>query len=282
MKSVKNTILIVVVLCGSAYGANTVLIESRSVPAGASAVSIGVYVENDAELAAAVVPLVIRSVTPGAFIADTLNLRPANRFASHLLGFMITRYFPAENNVRRWECGGGGYLFDGSPDFVSPDAMFYVGQIYTEESTLDPGSDGTPPGGTPSLIVTFGVSRVSGSFEIDTTCVCPANHLLLVEDGSPPAAIVPSFTKGIITIGCECDCHTDPVCDGIHNIVDWIKIRDVARGAIPPIADPNPMCPVQTTDVNCDGVTNIVDQNLMFGVVFQGLNPDSVFCHPCP
>lgn len=264
-----------------ASATNFVTIQSRSVPAGAGFVTVGIYLQNDVALAAVVLPLEIRSVTSGSFIADTLVVNAANRLTTHLTGYTVKSYFPSEDNNRFWECGGGGYKTRGLPDFINPDAFFYVVNVGQEDSVLSPGTDGAPPGGSPSALVSFGVTSTNGTFEIDTTCITPANHLLFVTS-SPIVGIVPGFTKAVIEIGCECDCHTDPQCDGYHDIVDWLKIKNVAQGSSAPIPDPNPFCPVVTTDVNCDGLTNNTDKNLMYGVVFLGDDPDSVFCNPCP
>lgn len=281
-----KTLLLALAAClaltAEAFSANAVVVESRTVPSGDGLFSIGVYVENDVELMGVLFPFAIRSVSGGAFIAESLAVVPSNRLSTHLIGYTVRNYLPSEDNNRYWECGGGGFKTRGQPDFVSPDAFLYAAVVGGEDSTLAPGSDGTPPGGTPSLTITFGVGPELGVFEIDTTCITPGNHLQFVQDGSPPVKVNASFTKGTIEVGCECDCHTDPNCDTYHDIVDWILIKNVAQGSSQPIPDPNPMCPVVTTDVNCDGVTNNTDKNLMYEVLFNGADPDTLFCQPCP
>lgn len=266
----------------SAIAENSVVVESKSVPARADGVTVGVYLTNEARLTGVVLPMEIRSVTPGAFISDTLIVEPINRLTEALTGIMVTTFCPSEDNTRYWECNGSGYKTHGLPDFISPDAFLHASAWGEFDTTLAPGSDGDFPGGSPSVELTFGVTSVNGTFEIDTTCITPANHLLFIGYGNPQVVIAPAFTKGVIEIGCECDCHADPQCDGYYDIVDWMKIKNVAQGSSGPIPDPNPFCPVVTTDVNCDGVTNNTDKNLMYGVVFLGDNPDLVFCNPCP
>jgi hypothetical protein len=277
----KRIVLVSVACCMPLIGhaAHRVVVESRQVAGESGSVTVGIYIENSDSLQGVMFPMEIRSTIGGAFIADTLSVRTANRLTSALTGITVTSYMPAADNNRYWQCQGGGYSTRGKPDFVSPDAFLH-GSVYGDgDPELYPGNDGAPPGGTPSILVTFGVNGNAGTFEIDTTCITPANRL---EFYSSSGMIKPEFTKGVIEVGCACDCHTDPQCDGYHDIVDWLKIKNVAQGSSGPILDPNPFCPVVTTDVNCDGVTNNTDKNLMYGVVFLGDNPDSVFCNPCP
>lgn len=265
-----------------AFAANSVVIESKTVAASADEVTVGVYIENDVAVTAAVFPFVIREVTPGSFIADTLAIRAANRLTTYMNGYVVISYLPSEDNEDPWNCRGGGFATRGQPDFTSPDAMFYAGVQGSTDSCLPAGDDGDPPGGTPSLQIVFGVTGETGTFEIDTTCVTPGNKLAFMDCNSHTNVIWPSFTKGVIEIGCECLCHADPQCDGYHDIVDWILIRDVARGTHVPIPDSSALCPVFTTDVNCDGVTNNTDRDLMYEVVFNSGDPDTLFCDPCP
>jgi hypothetical protein len=42
------------------------------------------------------------------------------------------------------------------------------------------------------------VTDANGSFEIDSTCANPANHLMFITSGNE--AVVPAFTKGTVTI----------------------------------------------------------------------------------
>ncbi|HUU44121.1 MAG TPA: hypothetical protein VM118_00175 [Acidobacteriota bacterium] len=183
-----------------AWGANHVLVESQSVAPGATGVQIGVYVENDLELNGLVIPLEIREVTAtGAFPTNTLTLDAANRLTTSLIGFVTKYFYPDEDNTNPTQCSGAGFATKGALDFVSPD-----GVLYSAISVLDPclpiGTDGAPPGGTPSLIFTFDVTSVDGLFVIDTTCVTPANYLLYV-DCVTSGPVEPMFTAGVITVG---------------------------------------------------------------------------------
>jgi hypothetical protein len=184
----------------SAWGTNQIVVESRSVAPGETGIEIGVYVENDIDLNGIVIPLEIREVTTaGAFPTNTLTLTSVNRLATYLTGFVTNATYPVPDNTNPSWCGGGGFQTPGALDFVSPE-----GFLYSAISTFDPclpvGDDGAPPGGTPSLIIAFDVTNVDGLFEIDSSCVTPANHLLFV-DCVTSNGVLPNFTPGLITVG---------------------------------------------------------------------------------
>jgi hypothetical protein len=85
---------------------------------------------------------------------------------------------------------------------VSPDGCILVsfGQGCDncgDDIDLDPGTE-VPGTDTPSLLLRFEVNDVEGIFEIDTCCITPVNHLSFVDRNS--ALVVPSFTKGVITV----------------------------------------------------------------------------------
>ena len=58
---------------------------------------------------------------------------------------------------------------------------------------------------------------------------------------------------------CACDCHTDPVCDSLDDILDIVAVIDAAFWGMTPASDPNAACPYLRADVNCDAVTNVAD-----------------------
>lgn len=270
-------------LPATAWAANSVVVQSKAVPRGAHGVTVGIYVANEIPVQGFVLPMEVRSVTPGAYIADTFSLETENRLDSFLIGMAVIGYLPSPDNTLPWKCQGRGYGTRGPIDFISPDGVLY-GAVRTSDSCLPIGNDGAPPGGSPSLKMTFNVTGVDGTFEIDTTCITWNNHILFVDctDLQTTTTVMPSFTKGVITIGCACDCHGDPVCDHIHNIMDLNKTIGVAFRGAPPVIDPNPLCPYTDTDVNCDGVTTVIDVGKMRNVVFMGANPNTEFCNPCP
>jgi outer membrane protein assembly factor BamB len=80
---------------------------------------------------------------------------------------------------------------------------------------------------------------------------------------------------------CACDCHSDPVCDGIiSNIQDVVATIGAAfRNVAAP--DPNPGCPLETTDVDCSGFTSVVDVVRVIDVTFRNINPANSYCVAC-
>lgn len=82
---------------------------------------------------------------------------------------------------------------------------------------------------------------------------------------------------------CACDCHADPVCDGvISNVQDVVGTIGVAFRGASAIPDPNGACPFETTDMNCDGFTSVVDVVKVVNVAFRGANASTEYCDPCP
>jgi hypothetical protein len=130
---------------------------------------------------------------------------------------------------------------------------------------------------SPSFRFQFDVTTVPGQFEIDTCCVRPNNHLAFVDYTA--SVVFPSFTKGIVSIGCFCRCHGDPVCDGQADIVDLVETINVAfRGiSIPRDQD----CTHSRTDVDASGATAVSDVVLMIRAVFDGESIETVFTNPC-
>lgn len=86
-----------------------------------------------------------------------------------------------------------------------------------------------------------------------------------------------------LAMACACNCHADPVCDGvINNVQDVVVAVNVAFRGAPAVPDPNPSCPYETTDVNCDGVTSVLDVVKIANVAFRGAIPAAEYCDPCP
>lgn len=86
---------------------------------------------------------------------------------------------------------------------------------------------------------------------------------------------------GSSTPTCACDCHADPDCNNVVNVFDVVTIIGVAFRGDPAIADPNPLCSRQPTDVDCNGVTNIFDVTRLINVAFRGGVPEEEFCDAC-
>lgn len=86
---------------------------------------------------------------------------------------------------------------------------------------------------------------------------------------------------GVVT--CACDCHADPVCDGVKsNVQDVVATISVAFRGAAAIPDPNGACPHERTDMNCDTFTSVIDVVKVVNVAFRGANPATEFCAPCP
>ncbi len=84
------------------------------------------------------------------------------------------------------------------------------------------------------------------------------------------------------TIACACNCHADPQCDGVTDVLDVVHTVNVAFRGAASMPDPNPLCPVETTDADCSGATDVVDVVRIVNVAFRGFSAASQFCDPCP
>jgi hypothetical protein len=71
----------------------------------------------------------------------------------------------------------------------------------------------------------------------------------------------------------------DPTPDGVINVLDVVRIVNIAFRNGPPITDL--YCPVEMTDLNCDDVTNVLDVMLCVNVAFRTADPAAEFCNPC-
>ncbi|HUU44540.1 MAG TPA: thrombospondin type 3 repeat-containing protein [Acidobacteriota bacterium] len=79
--------------------------------------------------------------------------------------------------------------------------------------------------------------------------------------------------------GCPCDCHGDPQCDGVTNVLDVVRAVNVSFRSETAATDPG--CPNEQTDVSCDGVTNVIDVVKFVNVAFRSGDPLLQFCDPC-
>jgi hypothetical protein len=263
-----------------------VVVESRTVQEGQQNVEIGVFVTNDVDLTGLVLPLEFRRVNAGSFIANSFSLNVQGRVgASGLTDFSVLQYYDSPDGFpacsgpvsRSYETGADS---PGAEFYSSPSSVMWFG-VNATNPCLTAGTDGTPETGTPSFVLTFDVSSMAGSFEIDTACVVPGNHLAMIECGAEEPIDV-SFAKGVITIiPCPCQCHGDPVCEGVTNVLDVIKAVGIAFRNEPAIPDPAPACPRTTTDVTCDDVTNVLDVVAIIDVTFRNANPFTTYCAPC-
>jgi hypothetical protein len=195
-----------------AQAASSVVVESKAVAVSASGVTIRIRITNDIALSGLVVPLVLREVTPGAFISS-MQMSFGDRLP--LPGPPLSTAFRGHFANNDGTCAPGGFgtvsFSDGAnhPVVASPEgAEFFRVWTGAASDTLAAGAD---PSG--SLFLTVTVTGTLGSFEIDTTCMNPSNHLEFVD--KLLNNIFPSFTKGVITIGPDAD--GDGVIDSVDN-----------------------------------------------------------------
>lgn len=193
---------------------NSVVVESKSIVGGATGVPIAVSITNDVDLSGLVVPLVAREVTPGSFITS-VELSYTDRIDPVPFGVQQTNQYATPDGA----CPAGfatvtypntqtANAVDGSPEGF----LFFTQGLTT--AILTAGADATG-----SLVLKVDVTAVEGTFEIDTACCDPTLHLLFVEnDPGTDTPIIPSFTKGVITIAA----NTPPValCQDVTVAVD--------------------------------------------------------------
>jgi hypothetical protein len=209
---------------------NSLVIESKTVSAGETGVTVGGYVTNDLTLLGIAMPLEFRSITPGSFITNSLTLTVQGRVgASGLMDIEMEEHYadPDASN----SCSGPvsrSYSIPAPLDFFTPDALVWTG-VRIGGPVLAPGTDGEPGLGTPSFLFTFDVTSNLGSFEIDTCCKAPDAHLQFVED--PGMAFLPDFTKGVVTIVDPGVCNERPMdvnCDNVVDVIDVVALVNVA------------------------------------------------------
>jgi hypothetical protein len=197
--------------CEVALAGNSVVVTSKTVAQGATGVTIPIRVSNDVTLGALHVPLVIRSVTPGAFIT-ALTLGWGDRLPAGpgqpLSDIVSASTYPAQDGTCK-NGTTGGFSTTGPSDGVSPDGAQFVRLGFSNH--LPAGTDATG-----SLLLTVDVNSTIGVFEIDTTCTDPSNHLKFFQPSGSP--IYPSFAKGYVFIMPPApDADLDGVPDDIDN-----------------------------------------------------------------
>ncbi len=273
-------------LSGRAEAANSVVVESKTVMAGAQGVVIGVRVTNDFPLAAVIIPLKIREVSTGSFITD-LALSWGGRMDSVMTDAVINYQYSTENYICE-SYGGIGFRdiatrrADSSRTVgASPEGAMFA-RIRIASPTLSPGTDITP-----SMRMIVNVTNTLGTFEVDTTCTVVSNHLQFVRTNptGPPTGLLPSFTKGIVTIAaCNCVHHGDLNGDAAFDVFDLMSLIDYVFGGYP-IPPTDQGCPhVDRGDVNCDGGDDVLDVIYLNDYLFSnGPAPcDPCACSPYP
>jgi len=183
---------------GNGSDSNSVIVTSTTAAPGEQGVTIPVLLTNDASLRGVIVPLVLRQIDPGAFVTS-LKLSFGDRMPANgaLADVRFTNRYDAEDGTCKSNQTGGFATIAFSdtlthPVNVAPIAVMFARNRIAGQD-LAPGADNSG-----SFILTVDVSNTTGSFEIDSTCANPSNHLLYVTTST--TAIIPTFTKGTITI----------------------------------------------------------------------------------
>lgn len=262
---------LVLVFVSSSHAVDRIAVTSMWVASGETGVVVPILMSNDVTISSVVVPLVLREITVGSYVANSLTMTFADRLPSGgPLSFIRTTnwYTTEDGNCKSGQPGGFGTLTetDGSfaGPFVSPQAVEFSALSLGPIGALPPGSDVTG-----SMVLTFDVTATPGDFEIDTTCVDPAGHLAFVQ--VPTANVVPNFLKGTISI-MDCPCWG---VDLDHN--DLLDAVDIAReidcvffGGICGSIYIGPNCPVWLGDFDGDTVPDATDLALLIDHVFFG------------
>lgn len=242
-------------------GTGSVVVESKTVRPN-SQHTIGIYISNSTAIDGVVIPLVIRAIDA---YPSTLQLRehPSGRFAPGY-AIEITTYLDLMNG----DCAGGPGTGFSDPDYSgeptevsSPDAFQYVrSNIAGFYAPMAAATDMTP-----SLEIVFTAPDSLGSFEVDTTCSTPTNHLAFFE-ADTYGEITPDFTRGVITVDCDCPFQGDLDMDSFRDAVDLGLAIDVLFFGADDIQDS--LCPATRTDFNADGFPDAADLNLLIDHMF--------------
>lgn len=241
---------------------DSVIVQSRTIAPGDTNVTIAIRLVNSMPVMGLTAPLEFRAVTPGAFVT-CVALGFRERLKTALSGARFANHYAK----RDYECpdshapGYQGIVASevnwSVPVTSSPWGVLFSAFRFLPNPSLTAGADSAG-----SLTLTVAVSRTKGTFEIDTACTYPSNHLVLV--GEHPegglAGLIPVFVKGVITIGaCDCKSHGDINGDGAIDALDYSRLIDhVFFGGKQPPKDAS--CPhVNRGDLNCDGKADIRD-----------------------
>ncbi|GAB4319606.1 MAG: hypothetical protein Kow0074_09310 [Candidatus Zixiibacteriota bacterium] len=189
--------VVAVLLCTApAMAANEVVVPDQFFAVGQTAVEIPVKISNDVSIKGLAVPLMLRDVNPGGF-PTSLALRWRDRLPRFgpLSEIVVNNQY---DSLDATSCGVGFHTFVDTDTLAVPVTSSPWGMLMVRNKIFTPSlAPGTDPTGSIVLIVDIGAS--DGTFEVDTACVDPANHLVYIDDPGNP--IAPSFTKGTITVG---------------------------------------------------------------------------------
>lgn len=287
------TILMLLLFSTNSLAEWRIDIESKTVNAGETGVTVDFTGYWDLPLKALVVPIVVREIDAGAFW--TGHLPSDTTFQGGVpygvewkwenLGWAsaIQQVRPAivANNPGDWCCPHVDPCIDISYDGVSPD-HFAIGA----QGIMD--TEPAHPNGRVFMTITFDVTGSGGDFEFDTACFTgPLSDLFITGtdflDHGPEGLNDAVFNKGIITIlsgSCDCTDHGDCNDDGIINPVDVVYLINYALRMVGPAPHSDPACPViNRGDWDCSGQINLVDIIKMINYVYRQPAPGP--CDPC-
>jgi PKD repeat protein len=192
--------LVVWSLPQSAGAVNSFVVESRTVLKGTDLIEVRVRLTNDVPLRLLQLPLEMRSTSGGAFIT-AMKMSYEERLAGSALDDIISyRRFAVLDSVGNAACNDvhpdSGYsTFDDSEELrdveSSPEAALFFRQDNSD--FLAPGSDTLG-----SLVFTFDIDTLAGTFIIDTTCIPPGTFPALFDDAGIRLPFV--FAPGLITV----------------------------------------------------------------------------------
>jgi len=214
MSRTLTTILTAIMVLAAApvFGEWRIDIESKTVPADATGVTVDFTLYWDVTMSTLTLPVVVREIDPGAFWTgdlpvDTTGGTPRGitwNWSNPGWAVLFEGLTPAEG------CANPGNLYDG----VSPDNFAISAQaVY----------GGTPPepDGRVCIILEFDVTGTTGLFEFDTACATlQLNTIFMVDDLFPPVDHGPTgtgeatFNKGEIRLVRDSDN------DGIYDYED--------------------------------------------------------------
>ncbi|MEW5874780.1 MAG: HYR domain-containing protein [Candidatus Zixiibacteriota bacterium] len=180
------------------WAENAVVVESRGIGVNGNDVPVHIRIMNDVTLSGLQIPLVIREVTPGATVTALRGVW-RERLAlpgGSLRDIRVTKcYADATGSCKPGGFPNGATSSDTLEHAVLtlPEGLQFAAISLNPAYNLPPGADATG-----SIVLFMDAGAITGTFEIDTTCVDPTNHVLF----APPsaAAFAPGFTKGTISI----------------------------------------------------------------------------------
>lgn len=272
-------ILAVLVMAPLANAVNTIDITPVEVITSTTGVVIPIRIVNDTALQGIVTPLVIRNTSGGAFVTSVKGsfadrLPPGGPISD----VTFVNHYPTENgNCKAGQSGGFGassVVADTNAQAVSgPPYAILFSRFSTTSPRLAAGADVTG-----SLVLTVDINDQDGTFEIDTTCIDPTNHLYWVEDGPFIKNGIPAtFTKGVVTVlACDCSFQSDFDADGFATALDLGSMIDLLFDGATDIHDQ--ACPSTRGDFDCDGFATALDLGGLIDYLFAGGDPP---CDPC-